>query len=215
MEYVSRRLLLIPNIPCSLLTEGKSGNILVAVHPLDDPTLFFKKIWYLDQIADGEIMPHCEESQNSIELLCDSITSLLPIGNLPITYAEHCPSIADNIHSEPVNQEIYNSIFNNVLNTCRHQNKREDWLWALFLKAFSVRMGSDGDKFCNMKATLPAIAIYQRERVQHRHRCIFQYWLIWKQHMLDFSTTISPELAIWLKISAFSSSSLSSWGDLE
>ncbi len=187
IEYLLRnkRVHAILTVPCTLFLHSPSGHkLVVGIHStyISSKHLTIKH-WNLSSATESYRLPPFTEFRVSREDVFTSEHTVLP-GHTILDYDESPYEAGLRQVSEYPQgfqqQKVYEETLDNFYNTHSHQERRADWLWQAFESVYvpehlRYEYGREDDG-----------RDLQREIIQFYSKPIWNIWLHWRKHLLDF-----------------------------
>ncbi len=201
MEYASRNRIL-PDffeVPCSLFVEDKENQkIVLAFHSILSTSTIMLRTWTFPQLEATKSLPLFQDQQIPKEKFLESV----PDGFSPLEYIFVPIHGSLNRTSQPMKEHIYSSYFDSLLNNNQHEWDKEAWLWDAFLQSYGI------DVPCPDFLPRDLGLRDAQMTVQHTMRRFWQYWTMWKIHMLNVNKgTVAGELVFQREATSSSVSS--------
>lgn len=192
LEYISRTKSINENLltfPCTVMCKDllQENPFVVAITPQNDK--FFIERWKLNEFneLDNSFMPLKED------FLVDNVYQNLNLifKNLWIVkYKKEDIPISLNRQYQPMEDSIYSSMFDDFLNSKRHNATRENFIWDSFLKRFHPELHT----LIQKKVNWSSITIEEEKQfIYIRSQKSWNHWMNWKREFLKPSLA-APEL---------------------
>jgi hypothetical protein len=139
------------------------------------------KQWFVTKCNAEEMVPPFEWFEISRDDLFTSEHAVVPGFSLHEYAADPFRTGRKQHADEPLasaDEDEYNSKFDFLLNSKRHQSSRANWLWAVFKQAYNF----------DHRGHAPVQADACSQILKNEAPHLFKKWALWRKYMLDFST---------------------------
>lgn len=182
-------------LPCSLFLENiQEERIVVCMSEVDQSKVCITR-WFLHE-SKGDLPPQKKKTIKR-DAVFESQQIVLP-GFEPLKYQEEPIPTGRNRYNRPMDEATYDHTIKHYLNSRRHRQFRENWLWKVFCGANRIRTYYNLLSERVERDMYGIVAIAEQKKVEERYPTVWDRWREWKEAFL-----IESEVASELIFSSF------------
>lgn len=177
-------------LPCSLFLENlQEERIVVCIAEIDQSKVCITR-WYLHESRDG--IPSRKKDTISRDSVFRSHQIIIP-GFEPLKYQEQPLPTDRNRYNRPMDESVYDHTIKRYLNSSRHRQFRENWLWKEFCGVNQLRTYYNLLKERAERDMYGIVAIGEQRKVKEKFPEMWDRWQEWKRSLL-IENEVSSEL---------------------
>jgi hypothetical protein len=165
---------------------------MVCVHSQPNTEKLLLRLWDLDPIDSSAILP--PKTDEELDPKTQIFPKLIPKDYSLVTCGDSSIPTAANRSKHPMPENLYTHYYDNLLSPLTYKVAKQAWLWQSFVRNYHDKLNDLLPPIDFKKPlTLNTISSQMIEVENYKTR-MWQYWMIWQNQMLNFPTTVAPEI---------------------